>query len=104
MDISKLTHKVVTFRTVTGEEIIGKLEEYNSKNGLFTVSFPRVVLLDENGEVMTVQYSLTGNNDQVIFHNRNVFSVTESDEIAAQDYVIQNETQNINSEVIMDFG
>jgi hypothetical protein len=30
--------------------------------------------------------------------------VTESDEIAAQDYVIQNETQNINSEVIMDFG
>ena len=84
-----LVGNIVTIRTVTGEEIIAKMLAYNPKNGIMDVDNPLVVLLDQDGSVMTVPYSLTGVNDKVSFSTRNVFSVTVSTEVSAQDYLVQ---------------
>lgn len=80
---------IVTLRSITGEEIIGKFSEYNAKNGNIRMEHPLVVLLDETGSTMTVPFSLSGDNHSVVINQRNVFAVVLASEISASDYQAQ---------------
>lgn len=86
MEISQLKGHVATIRTVTGEEIIARVKDVEKNGSIIVVGKPLVVLVDEQGQAMTIPFSLTGVNDIVVFQTRNIFSITPATPTSAQDY------------------
>jgi len=78
--------KVITLRSVSGDEFISKLLGTNPDTGTITLGEPRVVVINNNNDVSLLPFALTASTEMVEVSLNNIFSVMKSHEITAKEY------------------
>lgn len=86
-DLTESITKVITIRSIHGDEYVGKLMSVDDKNGYITVSEPRVVVINNNGEVSLLPFAITASSSMVTLKLQNVFSVLPTFEETAEEYL-----------------
>lgn len=77
--------KVVTIKSVTGDEYVGLLAGLDDDNTIITVNNPKQVIINQDSVVL-IPYLLTAPAKVVIFNLSNIMSVNETLESTAEDY------------------
>lgn len=84
--LNSLVGKVVTIRSISGEEYIATLVNIYSDNMVAHIKDPRVVVIDED-QVVLLPFALTADAKNVYISMNNIFSVMETYEQTAKDYL-----------------
>lgn len=102
-NLAELLGKVVTIKSHKGDEYIALLLGIDDDNNVLTVTHPKIVVIDQNS-VALIPFALTALADTVYLHVNQIFTVMESLEGAAEDYLalIAEETQAIQEEMASD--
>ncbi len=92
IELKKLIGKVVTIKTLTGLEIIGKMISTNDDNDLIVLTHPRMVVLgnsgnNEDNSIAVVPFTFTSKTEQISFTIDKVLCVNETIEESAEDYL-----------------
>ena len=77
--------KVVTIRSITGEEYIGKLKTIDDIHNTITVLNPRAVMINED-QVVLLPFVLTAKAETVMLPMENIFSVLLTLAETSKDY------------------
>lgn len=88
--IQELLGKVVTLKTATGQEFVGRLIGKNEDNTIITVNKPKIIAVNvENGEqvVYMMPFYLTATAEDEHFFLHQFLSVRETMESTAQEYL-----------------
>lgn len=80
----ELLGKIITIRSISGEEYITKLIGFDDTT--VTVKDPRVVVIDDSRQVVLLPFALTANAEVVTLNTNNIFSIMESFTGSAADY------------------
>lgn len=91
-ELDKLLGKVVTMKTLTGDEVMGTLLGIDTDNDYITLQSPKAVLI--NGQDIIIgPMCFSATTEQLVVRLTNVFFIVESLPESAQDYlsVIQSE-------------
>ena len=81
-----LVGKVVTIRSISGEEYIATLKHLYSEPMCAHVTDPKVIVID-NDHVVLLPFALTADAKDVYISMNNIFSVMETYEQTAKDYL-----------------
>ena len=84
-ECKRLIGKVVTIRSITGEEYIAKLKTIDDIHNTLTVLNPRVVMINDD-QVVLLPFVLTAKAETVMLPMDNVFSVLHTLSETAKDY------------------
>jgi len=92
IELKKFLNKVVTIKTLTGLEIIGKFIGTNDDNNLIVLTHPRMVVLgnagdNENNSIAVVPFTFTSKTEQIDFTTDKILSISETIEESAEDYL-----------------
>lgn len=93
-----LVGEVVTIRTIVGEELMAKLTSVTTNGNILEVEAVQVVSLGENGEIVMIPYTLTGNDDVIQLPVRHVLSITNSMPEAAESFLENNQPETEEAE------
>lgn len=80
-----LLGKVVTLKTIKGDEIISKLVGVDEKTSTLTLEYPKIVVV-AGDTVALAPFALTAKADYVITETRQFLTVMESLESTVADY------------------
>ena len=89
-----LIGEVVTIRTIVGEELMGKLTDVVTNGNILEVERVQVVSLGEDGQIIMIPYTLTGDDDTIHLPVRHILSITKSVSEAAESLL---ESANIDT-------
>lgn len=81
----RLIGKVITIRSITGEEYIAKLKTIDDLQNTITVLNPRVVMINDD-QVVLLPFVLTAKAETVMLPCDNVFSILPSLSETSKDY------------------
>jgi len=92
IELKEFLNKVVTIKTLTGLEIIGKFIGTDDDNKLIVITNPRMVVLSNSGDnegnaIAVVPFTFTSNTDQIDFTTDKILSISETLEESAEDYL-----------------
>jgi hypothetical protein len=90
-----LIGEVVTIRTIVGEELMGKLTDVVTNGNILEVDRAQVVSLGEDGQIIMIPYTLTGDDDTIHLPVRHILSITKSMPEAAESFL---ESANIDTD------
>ena len=90
-----LIGEVVTIRTIVGEELMGKLTDVVTNGNILEVERVQVVSLGEDGQIIMIPYTLTGDDDTIHLPVRHILSITKSVSVAAESFL---ESSNIDTD------
>ena len=90
-----LVGEVVTIRTIVGEELMGKLTDVVTNGNILEVERVQVVSLGEDGQIIMIPYTLTGDDDTIHLPVRHILSITKSVSVAAESFL---ESSNIDTD------
>lgn len=90
-----LIGEVVTIRTIVGEELMGKLTDVVTNGNILEVERVQVVSLGEDGQIIMIPYTLTGDDDTIHLPVRHILSITKSVSEAAESFL---ESANIDTD------
>ena len=82
-----LIGEVVTIRTIVGEELMGKLTDVVTNGNILEVERVQVVSLGEDGQIIMIPYTLTGDDDTIHLPVRHILSITKSVSEAAESFL-----------------
>ena len=82
-----LVGEVVTIRTIVGEELMGKLSDVITNGNILEVERVQVVSLGEDGQIIMIPYTLTGDDDTIHLPVRHILSITSSMPEAAESFL-----------------
>ena len=86
LDLKSLIGKVITIKSINGDEIVAMLSEIHDKDKVITVVNPKQVLIN-NSEVVLTPFALTAPTDQVHFKLTNVFAIMPSFKGTSDEYL-----------------
>lgn len=86
-DLTELVSNVITIRSIHGDEYVGKLMGVDEKNGYITVTEPRIVAINNAGEVSLLPFAITAGTTTVTLKLDNVFAVLPTFEETAEEYL-----------------
>lgn len=91
-ELDNLLGKVVTMKTLTGEEIMGTLLGIDTDNNYITLQSPKAVLINGT-DIIIGPMCFSAMTEQLVVRLNNVFFIVESLPESAKDYlsVIQSE-------------
>lgn len=84
--VKELLGKIITIRTNNGQEIICKLEGVDEDKLFLTVDRPKVVFVNQE-DVVLLPFLLTSASQQLILSTKEIFTIAESLELTAKDYL-----------------
>ena len=87
-----LVGEIVTVRTIVGEELMGKLEGLASNKTILELHGLRVVTLDQEGQIMMLPYTLTGQDEVIGLPTRHVLSIVQSMSDASKGFQEESDT------------
>ena len=92
IELKKLLNKVVTIKTLTGLEIIGKFIGTDDDNKLIVLTHPKMVVLSNAGDnqdnsIAVVPFTFTSITEQVEFTTDKILSISETIKESAEDYL-----------------
>jgi hypothetical protein len=87
LNLTDLLNKVVTVKTDTGLEYIGKFIGMNDDKTVFTLQNLKTVFLNENGQVMIMPFAFTSDEEIININASTVFAILPATEVAAKDYL-----------------
>ena len=98
--LEEMVSKVVTIKTTNGLEIITRLLAYDEASDLLTLGEPRVIVINDEGEMALIPYAYTADTAMVMVHSRHVFTVLETSLVTMEDYVriVQSAKEEINTD------
>ena len=82
-----LVGEVVTIRTIVGEELMGKLSDVVTNGNILEVERVQVVSLGEDGQIIMIPYTLTGDDDTIHLPVRHILSITKSVAEASESFL-----------------
>lgn len=85
-DLESLLAKVVTIRSIHGDEYVAKLLGVDAKNNVITVAEPKVVIINNTGEVTLLPFAITADTSTVTLSTQNIFSVLQTFAETAEEY------------------
>jgi len=85
-ELDKLLGKVVTMKTLTGDEIMGTLLGIDTDNNYITLQSPKAVLINGT-DIIIGPMCFSAMTDQLVVRLSNVFFIVESLEESANDYL-----------------
>ena len=91
-----LIGEVVTIRTIVGEELMGKLTDVVTNGNILEVERVQVVSLGEDGQIIMIPYTLTGDDDTIHLPVRHILSITKSMPEAAESFLENNNTVTVS--------
>lgn len=94
-----LVGEVVTIRTIVGEELMGKLSDVVTNGNILEVERVQVVSLGEDGQIIMIPYTLTGDDDTIHLPVRHILSITKSVSEASESFLENQEPQDEIPEV-----
>lgn len=96
--LEEMVGKVVTIKTTNGLEMITRLLAYDEENCMLTLGDPRVIVVNESGEMALIPYAYTADTDIVMVQDRHVVTVLETSLVTMEDYIrIVNASDDINT-------
>ncbi len=93
-----LVGEVVTIRTIVGEELMAKLSDVTTNGNILEVTGVQVVSLGDDGQIIMIPYTLTGNDDVIQLPVRHVLSITNSMPEAAESFLENQEPEPEDTE------
>jgi flagellar biosynthesis regulator FlbT len=78
-----------------GEELMGKLTDVVTNGNILEVDRAQVVSLGEDGQIIMIPYTLTGDDDTIHLPVRHILSITKSMPEAAESFL---ESANIDTD------
>lgn len=91
--LEELLGKIVTIKTVSGHEYIGKLLGTNEDNSVLTMYDLQSILIigdmSETQQVIMVPYTVTSDSREVFMQTNNMLSIAESMEDTAKEFETQ---------------
>ena len=85
-ELEELAGKIVTVKTITGEEIIAKLASVDTDNGFITLQNPQSVLIN-GGEVIIAPVCFSAQCEMVTVRLSSTLFVTKTLKESANDYL-----------------
>lgn len=95
-NIAELLGKVVTLKTVKGDEIIAELIGFDAETDTLTLEYPKIVVV-AGDTVALAPFALTAKADMIITEGKQFLAVMESLESTVKDY-----TDLINEQKLRD--
>lgn len=85
--LEEMVSNVVTIKTTNGLEMITRLLAYDEENNMLTLGDPRVIVVNDAGEMALIPYAYTADTDIVMVHDRHVVTVLETSLVTMEDYI-----------------
>lgn len=102
-NLTELLGQVVTIKSHKGDEYVATLLGVDKDNNVITVKRPMIVVIDQNS-VALIPFALTAHADMVYLHTNQIFTVMQTLQGAAEDYLnlVAHEDQQIAEEMALD--
>jgi hypothetical protein len=84
--LSNLIGKIVTIKTIRGDELITMLSGINEEHTVLTLNNAKLVGISNN-QVVLLPYLFTATTDSLYMEVKNCLIITETVHAAAEDYV-----------------
>lgn len=91
LNLTELLNQVVSIKTESGLEYIGKLVGLTEDKTVISVQNLKTVFLSETGQVMVMPFLLTSDEEIININMNSVFTIVKSNEAASNDYLEEQE-------------
>ena len=92
IELKQFLNKVVTIKTLTGLELIGKFIGTDDDNKLIVLTHPKMVVLTNSGDnqdnsIAVVPFTFSSVTEQIDLSTDKILSISESIKECAEDYL-----------------